>query len=398
MVNFIDLPNKKMKKVILEDMHKCLGCAVCEKSCPTHAIKMEENNEGFIYPIINHDLCIKCNICSSKCPINNHLKLNEPKKVYASYAKDINILKRSSSGGVFSILALYVLNAGGIVYGASYGDNLQVKHIGIEDSKDLVKLNGSKYISSQLNNIYIEIKENLEANKLILFSGTPCQIAGLKSYLNKKYSNLITIDVICHGIPSQKLFDIWKKEEEHKLKDKITFFNFRSKKKEWGLFYSYQTKSGKNYYGISEKNLFYNEFLKSNTYRESCYTCLYAKKERIADITLGDYWKIEKYHPDFTNKLGVSLVLINSEVGNKLFDKIKNQLIFKESSLQNAIDGNYNLVRPSKRTVKRDNIYESFKYDYHKKNLKFIIKRYLKTLYYLLPYKCRLIIKKYIIN
>ena len=196
-----------MENISKLNKNNCTGCRMCEQICPVNAIKMIENKEGFIEPVIDKTKCINCGLCSKRCPQLNEIKREDYKmEVYAAKNKNIEEQKSSSSGGVFSVLANYVLENNGIVFGCAFNDNLIAEHIGIEDKNELYKLRGSKYVQSNTKNTFKDVKENLENSRMVLYSGTPCQIAGLKQFLGKEYDNLYTVDLVCHGVPSPKLF------------------------------------------------------------------------------------------------------------------------------------------------------------------------------------------------
>ena len=313
----------KKNNINILPKNECTGCAVCDKVCPHNAIDMKETKEGFNYPIINDDKCTDCGICIKKCHSinsNDNFNNNCKQEIYDIRASD-DIRMKSSSGGMFTIAANYVLENNGYVCGASFtNDWLGVEHIIIDNKKDLDKLRGSKYIESNLGNIFIEIKKLLDDNKLVLFTGCPCQVSALKSYLsNKKYDNLITMDVLCGGIVPQK---VWKKYLREKFTDNeiknIEYISFRDKNKfNWdvGLFIKF--KNNKEYIADKVKDKYVRLFYDHTSIKEECIKCKYRKYERVGDISIGDY--DDEMAKD--NK-GVSLVLINSLNGKKLFDII----------------------------------------------------------------------------
>lgn len=371
----------------IADMEKntCCGCRACEQICPKKAIFMVENKEGFLEPQIDMDKCIKCGLCVKKCPQMNELpKEEEFGKVYA--AKNIKEQLTSSSGGIFSTIAKKVLDEKGIVFGAAYNDNNEVQHTCISDVKDLKKLKGSKYVQSDTKNTFSEAKKYLECGKKVLYVGTPCQIAGLNSFLGKQYNNLLTVDFVCHGVPSPKLFKCYL-EWEAKGK-KITDFRFRSKlKKSWGLCYSYRIEK-KLKHGSAKMNPYYNAFLNGYTYRECCYNCKYATKQRISDITLCDYWGIEKEHPEFFDSKGVSGIIVNSKKGVQMFQQIQKELVYIESTFDKLKRKNHNLEQPVIRPEVRDTVYEGvFDKDFSaaiKENLHYE-KKIINNIKYLIP-------------
>lgn len=336
----------------------CTGCRSCEQSCPKHCIKMVRDDEGFIVPRIDHNICIDCGICHKICPQNVEVYKNSPIKVYAVRNKCEKELFSSASGGAFAVLARQVLgDKNSAVVGAAYIDgDLHVGHLTIKNINELYKLQSSKYVQSDTLDSYLCAKKNLESGLKVLYSGTPCQIAGLKSFLRKEYDNLITIDLVCHGVPSPLLFEKYIAWLSCKY-SKIDSYNFRDKGHGWGL--NLRFKAGnisKTKPGVLDP--YYYHFLKGNTYRECCYNCHYCRRERVGDLTLGDYWGIGSEHPDFYSTKGVNCLLINTKKGEYLFDSVKEALYYLESSYEKVARHNENLCHPSIRYEIRDHIYD----------------------------------------
>lgn len=328
--------------------NKCTGCFACYNICPKKAITMEEDDLGHIYPKINKEKCINCGLCKKVCPSLNKVKYNLPKKCYASYSKNKNISKTSASGGVAYELYNYILNNNGVVYGvSSYLINDEIIFERITNKSNLHKLQGSKYVHAYIKDIYKKVKKDLEEEKNVLFIGTPCQIAGLKFYLNKEYDNLILVDLICHGVPSQKML-------KETIKKKFDYVNFRGKKG-----FRLNVKKGEETL-INKPNYkvpYYIAFLNSSIYRDSCYECKYARNERISDLTIGDFWKLK----DIKLKVKkTSVVLINTKKGENLINNIKNLELFIEP-LEMAYQGNGQLNYPSKKTKKFYYIKDNYK-------------------------------------
>ncbi len=343
---------------LFQDKKDCCACAACLNICPKQAIIMQKDEYGFLYPQIDKSKCIKCGLCLKICAFQNSKLKTIPIKTYAAQSDNTD-LKKSASGGIFASIATNVLKDGGVVYGAAMeteNDKLIVRHIAVDNEINLIKLQGSKYIQSSIGKIYQDIKEKLNDKRLVLFSGTPCQVDGLNSYLGKKYDNLITIDIICHGVPNNQMFQDYIAVLEDKYKDKIIDFKFRDKTKGWGL--TAKGYTAKGYTAIIPANVssYYYMFLKSYIYRDSCYSCKYACKNRCGDITIGDYWGIEKAHPkvlkqnkyglDYIN--GISCLIINTEQGIKILEKYKSDLKLLESDFEKAAKENGQLNRPSK--------------------------------------------------
>lgn len=348
--------------------------------------------------MVNEKLCIDCGICVKKCPVLTDVTRYNSLQIYASKIKDEDALFRSTSGGVFYELAKLILGKKGVVFGCAYDENLVARHIYVDNLEDIKKLQNSKYVQSNLEGIFAKVKEFLQSNTPVLFCGTGCQVAGLKAFLSKDYEHLYTADIVCHGVPSPKLFEKYLGWLEKKTGDKITYFNFRSKKSHgWQHYFQYDTKTkSKVTYGLFDP--YYNAFISSKTIRESCYSCKFANTQRPADITLGDYWGIEQAHPDFYSSKGVSLVLVNSEKGTKMWQDIANTLTYIESDIKKAVPLNSNLVNPPKRPQCRDNIYTGIDGDFDKfvkTNLKFKVNP-LKRVIMLIPSDLKFKIKRLI--
>jgi coenzyme F420-reducing hydrogenase beta subunit len=345
----------------------CSECNACIQICTHQAIQLKVNQEGFAYPEIDSEKCINCNLCNKVCPMQNGDKTKSVNiKTLAVQTLDNKTLQKSSSGGVFSLIALYVLDQGGIVYGAAWDSNMQLHHIGAETEKDLEKLRGSKYVHSDIGNSFREIKEHLKQGRIVYFTGTPCQVSALKLFLRKPYDNLITSDLICHGTPSQKLFNAFLENMEKELEEKIIDYKFRDKKiAGWSCSSSALSvkKGGKRKYHIYDKNMraYYLAFIKGDITREDCYQCPFTTVERTGDITLADFWDIHKYHPTFPNLPdGVSLILINSNKGNNIWEQVKSKTHYQLSSLNIAVQTcNKNLYTPTTRPPERDTSYRN---------------------------------------
>lgn len=342
----------------------CCGCNACEQVCPTNCIKFDYDNEGFLYPTVDESKCISCGKCVKHCPILSDVKCNSNPDVYAAKYIDKKVVIKSSSGGVFMPLAKKFVDNGGVVFGCAFDENLVARHIAVEKAEDLYKLQSSKYVQSDIRGIYSQVKTALTQNKPTLFSGTGCQVAGLMSFLGKEYDNLFTIDIVCHGTPSPKLFEYYTDWLGKKLGGKLIEYNFRSKEKHgWDKYFKASTADKSiTKYGLFDP--YYSAFMKCTTYRESCYNCKYANAERVGDISLADFWGIEKFDPKFYDKNGVSLILVNSERGKKEWIELSKQLDYIPSTLELAKEYNKNLSSPSKRPKERDNIFDGFDSDF----------------------------------
>lgn len=338
----------------------CFGCRSCEQICPNNCILIKKDSEGFHYPIVDTLRCSECGLCKAHCPCLIDTSQDDQLSktlVYAATSIDSNILKNSSSGGVFSVLASEILRKGGVVFGCAFDDKFEARHIAVDKLKDLKKLQGSKYVASDLNDTYSRVKTIVKKNRWVLYSGTGCNIAGLKAFLGKSYPSLITADIICHGTPSQKLFSKNIDYLHRKLGEKILSYEFRCKEKRgWGLNYQIKTRT-KNIVKQADSDPYYASFLTGKTYRHSCYACKYAKPEREGDFTLGDFWGIELFHPEFYSSKGISLLMINTKKGLDFFHSIKPKLNYIPSRMEWAAFKNGNLFKPTKKPPFRDFIY-----------------------------------------
>lgn len=389
---------------LINNKRECCGCAACYSICPQKAIEMVEDEYGYVYPKIDKNKCIDCGLCKKNCVFQNKEKyLNEPKKTYVASSRNSELLHNSASGGVFATIAIKFLDEHGSVYGAALEEKeeyFKVKHVRVLKKEDLVKLQGSKYVQSDMMNIYSLIKRDLEDGRKVLFSGTPCQVNALKGFLKfKDYENLYTIDIICHGVPSNKMFNSFIKMLEKKEKGKIIDFKFRDKTKKWGLNASITIKKkDKTIKKITEAfNLsYYQLFLDSQIYRENCYNCPYAGKLRTGDITIGDYWKIEKEHPNYINMLdiekGVSCIIVNNDKGEKMISEFLNNFVLLDSKFEKVQYHNKQLIHPSVMKKERSKIlklyskrgYECVDEYYFKKNF---IKNLIKKIFYKIPFR-----------
>lgn len=345
-------------KNILSLGKMCCGCMGCQDICPKNCISFQPDSEGFLYPSVDNDKCISCGLCMRRCPVATEQKRAESPLVFAAKLKDADTVLKSTSGGIFSALAGAVLDQNGIVYGCAYDTNLTVRHIAVEKKSDLSRLRGSKYVQSNTEGVFKNVKQQLDSGRFVLFSGTGCQAAGLKAFLGKEYANLCVVDIVCHGVPSPLLFKTYLKWMSQKVDGTVTEYNFRNKEKSgWDLVMKAKgPRKQISKYGFFDP--YYCAFLEGKTYRESCYKCKFAKSERVSDITLGDYWGIEKEHPGFYDKKGVSLVLINTEKGQFYWNAISKQVDCMPSGIEKAAQMNRNLLEPSRRPLCRDTIYQ----------------------------------------
>lgn len=339
----------------------CTGCRTCEQICPKSCISMKfSSEEGFLEAFIDSFRCVDCGLCQKHCPQNNLKVYPLSEKVLAVKSKNDKELYQSASGGAFAALARYFLEQNGACVGASYCKGWNVEHKIIRSLDDLVSLQGSKYVQSDTLQTYSEVRSLLNQGIKVLYSGTPCQIAGLNSFLrNVDKSNLLTIDLICHGVPSIKLFKSYIHWLEHKYGESITDFSFRDKSAGWGKSYRIKTKTSTKIRTRScAIDPYYYHFLKGDTYRECCYRCLYSRPERVGDITIGDFWGIESIIPDFFSKKGVSCLILNTPKAMTLIPMFNSIFYMEEASLSDVMKFQINLVAPTPRPDIRDRVYK----------------------------------------
>lgn len=295
----------------------CCGCSACAQRCPKQCITMQADGEGFLYPVVNAELCIDCGLCEIVCPCLNQSKLKTPITVQSFEAKDAAVRKQSSSGGAFTLLAEHIINKGGMVFGARFDDNWNVVHDYTETVDGLKAFRGSKYVQSVISDCYQKAEVFLKAGREVMFSGTPCQIAGLKHYLRKDYANLLSVDIACHSVPSPFIWQEYLKGI--KTKD-IADINFRDKRKGWERYgLSIANNKGSAFFQEHDSNSYMQLFLHGITVRPSCFDCPAKDGRSGADITLGDCWGILKMVPGYPNvQQGVSFVICNTEKGQAI--------------------------------------------------------------------------------
>lgn len=347
-------------KNIANVKNKCVGCRSCEQVCPQKCITLEPNREGFLYPRIEEKACIGCGMCLKACPTENTAEhRHQPQSVWAFKNNDEKQIMKSASGGAADVASEIILSQNGVVYGAAYDENLVVRHIEVTDKTSKCRLQSSKYVQSDLNQCYSKAKKALQDGRLVLFTGTPCQIAGLYAYLGGDQPGLYTLDLICHGVPSPKLFAKYLQYQEQKMKDKILQMNFRSKaKRGWGTQYLLRTAT-KTKTNILALDRYGKHFMAGDCYRECCYQCAYANTNRVGDITVGDFWGIFQSHPEFASEKGISSVFVNTDKGMQLFEQMKKYAQIIPASIQEGMTKQGNLQHPTVRPPVRDSFYEN---------------------------------------
>ena len=342
----------------ISDKSKCSGCHSCASICPKNCIEMVVDNEDLLYPQIDTSKCVNCGLCEKSCPIITRKEINKTENdisAFAAYTKNEEIRLNSSSGGLFTEIATYVINNGGAVFGAAFNEDFSVSHQSATTVEELAKFRGSKYVQSTIGNTYNEVKSILKEGKLVLFTGTPCQIGGLYSYLNKDYDNLITQDIICHGAPSPMVWKKYKEYQENKNGSKLQSVQFRNKDTGWKTYsVVFSFENGSKCMQKSENDMYIRSFISNLCLRPSCYDCSFKTAIRQSDITLADFWGIENVIPEMDNDKGNSLLLINSQKGKALFEKIKDNITYKEADLNEALKYNSAATQSVQKPQNRD--------------------------------------------
>ena len=338
----------------------CMGCYACFNICPQNAITMQEDEKGFKYPIIDKEKCIKCGLCKKVCPVINQTIIKNTPQAYAIINKDNYVRETSSSGGCFSLIAEYIIENGGVVFGATFDENWRVKHTWIENIEKIKMFRGSKYLQSTIGDTYKRAKEFLDKGRKVLFTGTPCQIEGLKSYLRKDYDNLYTQDIICHGVPSPKVHDKYLEYQKNKFNaKKIKRIEHRNKENGWKEYNVKIEFDNAIYKEEHNKDLFIQAFLRDTILRDSCYNCHFKKENRMSDITLADFWGIEQVKSSMNDNKGTSLVILNSKKGNEMFDAIKDKIKFEKVNFEDAIKYNPSMIKSANMDKKREEFFKN---------------------------------------
>lgn len=339
---------------------QCYGCMACKNICPKKCIENKRDENGFWYPYIIEEECVDCGLCYRTCPLN-HKEEIAVQKVYAVKANE-DIRKESASGGMFTILSDYVLEQNGVIFGAAFDEEWNLKHIKAVNQKERDRCRGSKYLQSNLGDTYKEIICALKEGKKVLFTGTPCQVAGVKSVI--KHEDLILVDIICHGVASPKVFEGFVKYIEKTLGNKIKKISFRDKEYGWSnQLWSVEDDKG-NKYKEAELKRYKRVYYEHLAHRESCFNCQYASLERSGDITMGDYWGVNDSIPEFNDEKGISLVWANTKKGQEILDSVLKQEQVIERNIQDCLQPQ--LQEPVKYNKNR----ERFLKLYHKKGFK----------------------------
>lgn len=350
----------------------CTGCSACMNVCPKKAITMQSNSEGFLEPVIDNEKCVNCGLCKETCQANKPARKNGYIKVYACKNKDKIARATSSSGGIFQEFSKVILEKNGNVYGAIFDNENKVIHSKASTIEELEKIKKSKYVQSDMKNVIKEVKEDISNEKEVLFSGTPCQVQALNSRGLRLKENLYTVDIVCHGVPSPKIFEDYKEYLEKKFSSKIVDVNFRWKDEESTQNIKIKFENGQEYISNKRKgDIFYNLFLDDIILRSSCYVCNYRDLNRVSDISIADFWGLEKgKYKDFYDNKGVSLVLVNTEKGQKLFDSVKDNLDYIEIGDEDF--ANFNSFKKMQEPNERKAFWE----DYHENGFDKIAEQY----------------------
>lgn len=375
---------------VICNANDCFGCLACVNVCPKKCININYNNQGFIIPSIDENKCINCDRCVKSCPVNASIQLNSPIKVYAGQINNFKLAMQSTSGGIFQALARVVLNHDGIVCAAKQESNNYLHHVIIRNEEELKLSLKSKYYQSSVEYTYTDIKKYLISGIKVFFCGTPCQVAGLLSFLGKSYDNLITCDLICHGVPSKKVVDKYIFDKECQYKSKLNEILFRDKSNGWNnMRISLNFENGKKYSNVAAYDDFYFGFFRGLYYRKSCYHCPFATESRVADISLGDFWGIEYTQSNLDPQKGISLILANTVSGENLIKSVETDISLEIHTMEEAKRLNHNLKAPSKMNPNQDKFYSlldshTLRYSLFRtlpiKYLKFKIKRFIKSI------------------
>lgn len=366
-----------MEKVYLNKKN-CSGCSACYNACPTKAINMKPDEEGFLYPTIDQSLCIDCHKCVNICPLicrGSYKEKTVPEFLVAKH-KSEEVLMKSTSGGAFTALSDAILREGGVVYGVDYDDEFHVLHKRAETFEDRNRMRISKYVQSNIGNIFKQIKKDLINKRKVLFTGTPCQAAGLRGYIGKSplTENLYVCDLICHSIPSPLVWEDYKRLLEKEYGGKLTSIQFRSKIIDWSRENSNKTFlfTTSNSQEIHNDERFYKLFFGEKTImRPSCEQCQFTDIHRASDITIADYWGIEKYAPEWMDTKGVSVILINNPKGAELIEKCSKELKYEHRPKEESLAEQQRLSEPVQFPEDRSKFWD----DYRKHGFEYIIEQ-----------------------
>jgi len=370
-----DMQQTDRKTVACVPHNSCTGCSACANICPVSCIRMTPDSEGFLHPQIDEEICITCGLCLKCCPLYNRGAPREPLKVYAVINRSAEVRAQSSSGGVFRELAKAVINQGGVVCGAGWSSDFRVVHKLVDNFESLKELQGSKYVQSEIGDTFKEALQVLKTGRNVLFSGTPCQIAGFKSYLGREYDNLFCIDLICHAVPSPKVFEAYKNELVAKYKSSLRSISFRNKKYGWKR-YSLAVVFGNDseYLQPLDRDPFLRGFLNELYNRPSCHNCQVRELRSGSDLTLADYWNVHRTFAEMDDDGGTSMVLVNTAKGERIFAGLEKTCTSRVSSYADVKLYNPSVLRSAPMHLKRTFFFAC----YMQKTIKSMVERLLK--------------------
>jgi coenzyme F420-reducing hydrogenase beta subunit len=363
--------------ISISKKHECSGCKACYNICPKNCIDMIIDEEGFWYPKVNEDKCINCDLCEKVCPeinICSNKKSNKKSICLAAWNNDKNKRFDSSSGGIFTSIAEWILSNDGVIFGVGYDSVFNVIHKETHTIEGLKELRGSKYVQSDINDTYKITREYLKKYKKVLFVGTPCQIAGLYNFLGKDYDELYTCDLVCHGVPSPMVYKKYLDYLKYEYKTEVETISFRNKQHGWKNYsFFIRFTDGKFYSKLGKDNNYIIGFLRDYFLRPSCYSCKHKKTTRYGDITLADFWGVGGKYPELDDDKGTSLLLVNSEKGKIIIDSCKDSIFSQPCDLDYAIMNNPCIVKSGKKPKLRENFFE----DFNNRDFKYVMKKYM---------------------
>ena len=345
----------------IKEKQECCGCTACVAACPKECIVMKEDQEGFLYPNIDKDKCIRCGICEKVCPILNETpEIPTEQTAYIVQNKNERVLQESTAGGAFTSIAKYALKNKGVVFGVELDSKLVAHHIYIESEKELFRFRNSKYVQSSVGDAFWQVRSFLDQGRIVCFSGTPCQVEGLKSYLGKDYEKLITVDVVCHAVPSPLIFRKYVEYQERRLSDTIKTVRFRDKY--YGYKYSTMNvitdnNQGNYHHGI-ESDPWLRAFFSNICDRPSCYHCHFKKRYRQSDFTIWDCFHVGRFSRELDNDKGATRVLVHSERGKKIFDAVKSEFHYIQMSPAAIVAGTKEMYRSIEPNERRQNFFD----------------------------------------
>ena len=333
----------------ITDKARCCGCHACVGACPWECIGMKEDAEGFLYPEANPEHCIECGRCEEACPLIHTPEPPGTPRAFAAVSRDGAARAASSSGGSFSLLAEKTLSRGGVVFGAAFDEAFEVRHTAAETAAELSRLCGSKYVLRRIGVVYLLAEELLREGREVLFTGTPCQIAGLRTFLGRDYDNLSALDIICHGVPSPRAWRRFLACREREAESRAAAVSFRRKDEGWRRFsMAVAFENGAEYRKTFKEDPYLQSFLKDAISRPSCYDCAFKTLGRVSDITLADFWGVNKFLPALDDNKGTSLLLVHTPRGERMLDEIRDSLDLAEADPADAVRYNQSATQSAR--------------------------------------------------